>query len=102
MSCTGLLCGLYFELAAGYIPNLPRPPEWAKEKFGPDVHYKYDFNSTANPRGRLSFGYEWNPSARTRISLEFRHESWIGTQADKGQNGIWISARGFPWRWNPK
>ena len=104
MECLTLFClsGLYIELGAGYIRGLPPPPPRIIEKYGPNVIYLYDFNTTRNPRGQLSLGYEWNPSNRVRVSMELRHNSWIGTNADKGENGAWMSLRLRPWQWDPR
>ena len=100
MSCTLLAClsGLYIELGAGYVAPTPVPPPSAVAKFGPDVTWKYDANHAANPMGRLAIGHEWGPSSRVRVSFELRHESWIATTADHGQNSVWVSARIFPLR----
>ena len=100
MNCLAILClsSLYLEGGVGYIASAPAPPEWAYKRFGKDVTWKYDANQTANPMGRLAVGHEWNPSPKVRLSLELRHESWIGTGADHGQNGVWGSVRVLPWR----
>jgi hypothetical protein len=102
MSCTLLAClsGLYIELGAGYVAPTPAPPPSAVAKFGPDVTWKYDANHAANPMGRLAIGHEWEPSSRVRVSFELRHESWIATTADHGQNSAWVSVRMRPFRAN--
>lgn len=100
MQCAFLLClsGLFLEGGVGYVAPTPSPPAWAFQKFGPDATWRYDANHAANPMGRLSVGHEWNPSPKVRISFEIRHESWIATTADHGQNSAWASVRVLPWR----
>ncbi len=99
MSCLAILClsGLYLEGGVGYIEPTPKPPEYAIRKFGPDAIWRYDANQAANPMGRVAVGHEWQLT-KIRWSLELRHESWIGTTADHGQNSVWVSVRYTPWR----
>lgn len=94
------LANLFLEVGTGYVLPQPPVPAWAIEKYGPDAHLRYDANDAANPMGRLSVGYEANVSPRLRLTLEIRHESWIGTKSDKGQNSAWFSMRIMPWRWD--
>lgn len=91
MNCLLLLClsGLYFEGGAGYVFSPPEPPPKRRLMFEP--------NHVANPMGRIAFGHEWNPSPRARISIELRHESWLGTTRDVGLNSAWASVRVLPW-----
>lgn len=100
MNCLLLLClsGLYVEGGVGVFDQPPKPPQWAFAKYGPDAHWKYDANEAANPRGRISVGHEWEVGAKWRFQLELRHESWIGTSADYGQNSAWGSVRYRPFR----
>jgi hypothetical protein len=96
------LANLYVEGAVGYVDPTPTPPIEIVRKMGPMALWKYDANYAANPMGRLAVGHEWNPSAKVRVDLEIRHESWLGTTADHGQNSIWFSTRILPFRWEPK
>lgn len=99
MNCI-LIClaNLYVETGIGYIAKQPQIPAWAVEMYGPQVERVYDPNKTANPMGRLAIGHEWQPGRKVRISFELRHESWIGTNADHGQNSAWASVRVNPFR----
>jgi hypothetical protein len=102
MSCALFFClsSLYVELGAGYVIPTPAPPPSAVAIYGPGVVWKYDANHAANPMGRLAIGHEWEPSSRVRVSFELRHESWIATTADHGQNSAWVSVRMRPFRAN--
>ena len=57
----------------------------------------HDYNSAANPMGRVVLGHEWD-MGKTRIDLSLRHESWIGTGKDRGTNSAWVSVRYFPFK----
>ncbi len=100
MTCAILFClaGLYLEGGVGIFDHPPDPPAWAQAKYNGNAIWKYDANHTANPRGRIAVGHEWEPSPKWRINLELRHESWIGTTADYGQNSVWVSGRVYPWK----
>lgn len=100
MNCFLLFClsNVYLEAGVGYIQPTPAPPAAELAKLGSDILWKYDANFSANPMARLAVGHEWNPSPQFRISLELRHESWLATTADHGQNSAWVSARVLPWR----
>jgi hypothetical protein len=93
MSCTAILClsGLFVEGAAGYV--LPPMRTDRPEPFHHDR--RYDMNRTSNPMGSFSLGHEWN-STKWRVTVELRHESWLGTRQDKGLNGAWTSIRYRP------
>ncbi len=106
MNCLLLLClsGLYIEGGIGYV-DLPssniQTYSFAQVNKPPLVLVSgarmHDYNTTANPMGRVALGHEWNPSPHARISLELRHESWVGTGKDYGTNSAWASVRVLPW-----
>jgi len=95
--CAVIFClaNIYLEGAVGYVEPTPSPPVHIQKING---LWKYDANYAANPMGRIAVGHEWNPSSKVRVDLELRHESWIGTTADHGQNSAWMSVRVLPWR----
>ena len=97
--CALIFCAsnLYLDLGVGYVDAVPPVPQWAIHKFGPGTYRRFDMNQVANPRGHVSIGHEWN-GERSRVSLELRHESWIGTNADKGENAVWFNVRMFPFK----
>ena len=98
------LAGLYFEGAVGYV-DIPSSHvkiySFQLEGKQPITLVSgarmHDYNSAANPMGRVAIGHEWNPSAKIRIDLQVRHESWLGTGKDKGTNSAWASVRVRPW-----
>jgi hypothetical protein len=104
VDCIALFClsGLYLELGLGYVDPLLPPPAHIIQKLGPGAYYLYDFNNAPNPRGQLSIGHEWNPSNKVRVSMELRHNSWLATTADKGENSAWLSLRLRPWQWDAR
>lgn len=99
MNCFLLLClsGLYAEGGVGYVFNAHHSDQVLHHRWGPAGYWRFDANETANPMGRLAVGHEWNPKPQWRISVEVRHESWIGTTLDNGQNSAWVSVRWKPW-----
>ena len=90
-SCILTLClaNLYVEAAVGYVAPVPSPP--------PARVWHFDANYHANPKGRFAIGHEWNPDPKIRVSLDVRHESWLGTLKDFGENSVWASVRYRPW-----
>lgn len=107
MECLLLVClsNLYFNIGIGYadtpsshIQAWKYQPEHAPAVIGFTGVRPYDLNLAANPMARVSFGHEWEPSVKVRISLEVSHESWLGTGKDKGLNSAWVSLKTFPWR----
>jgi hypothetical protein len=96
MSCAAILClsGLFIEGSAGYI-DLPKAKQM--EWYGQTYRYsrKYDMNHTSNPMGNLAIGHEWD-TPKWRVSIELRHDSWLGTGKDRGMNGAWTSVRYKP------
>lgn len=96
MSCLALLCGLYLELGAGYVAPTPPPTERMIHAHGPATYWLYDANRTANPMGRVQIGYEADLAPRWRVDLSLRHESWVGTGYDHGQNSAWFAVRWRP------
>ena len=103
MSCFFIFClsGLYLDAGIGVVDQVPPIPARIIEKFGPMTYYKYDFNYTPNPRGHIAIGHEWN-LPRVRTSLEVRHESWLGTTADVGEESVWLNVRILPFKWEPR
>lgn len=98
--CILLFClsQVYIEGGVGYVEKPHAIPQWAIEKFGLDTQWKYDSNHVANPRGKLAIGHQWELSSRTTVDISLRHESWIGTTADYGQNSVFLSVRSFPFK----
>lgn len=103
MNCI-LIClaGLYMEAGIGVLDKPSNElTAYMLDAGRPIVLYHgiepYDLNVARNPRGRISIGHEWNLSPRYRVSFELRHESWIGTKRDRGNNGAWTSVRYLPW-----
>lgn len=91
MNCI-LLClaNLYVETGIGYIHDLgPIPAQYS--------YRKYDYNQTKNPRAVIAIGHEWQISRKATLNMEIRHESWVATKADTGENGAWLSLRVMPW-----
>lgn len=89
IDCLLCLSGLYVEAAAGYVSPLDRPP--------PGQRFKFEPNHVANPMGRVAIGHEWE-SGKFRISVELRHESWIATTKDRGQESAWAAVRWRPFK----
>lgn len=92
-ACATEPLGAYVEGGVGVVRGLGPVPAWA----GPGASRKYDFNVVANPRGHVAVGYEWE-GKKTVTYLEVRHESWLGTNSDSGEESVWAGGRWYPWR----
>ena len=92
-----LIASLYFEIGAGYVRDLGPVPQEITAKLGPSAYRKYDFNRVANPRGHVAVGIE-HDMGQVSVSLSLRHESWIGSVADSGEESAWVNVRIKPWR----
>jgi len=95
IDCLLCLSGIFVEGAIGYVQPIPDAQSYSKH--GERRVWHYDPQEAANPMGRITVGHEWE-TGKFRISLELRHESWIGTSHDYGQNSAWGSVRWRPFR----
>lgn len=97
MNCILCLAGLFVEGAVGYVKPTPHPPAYAIAAHGIHAMWRFDANEAANPMGRIAIGHEWEAD-KVLVSLELRHESWLGTGKDHGQDSAWVSVRWRPFR----
>lgn len=92
------LSGLYAEVGAGYVPDPGVPVAKYLAQDGRQAYatfYRLDMLGVSNPRGRVAIGYELD-LGKFRFDLQLRHESWIGTTTDRGEESIWGSLRVRP------
>ena len=98
------LASLYIEGAVGYVDI----PSSHVKTYSFQLHDKppltlvsgarmHDYNSAANPMGRIALGHEWD-MGKTRVNLSIEHQSWLGTSKDRGTNSAWVSVKHFPFK----
>lgn len=86
-----LLCLCHFYIQGGLAYVLPH--ESAADYTGrAGAYWTYDRNHTANPLGQLQLGYAVDHK-RWRVDLYTRHESFVMSTSDRGENSLGLSVR---------
>jgi hypothetical protein len=92
--CTYLKAGLAYELERGAA----KEPTYATvndEVYRFNGYHEYDPNKYANPLGTVEMGTEWTISARFEVDVYYRHQSFLGTTKDMGQDMFGVAMKGY-------